>query len=214
MTTDPAQGPVPAPHRRGRWRTGSESRRRIFEAATARFTADGFQRTTIRAIAADANVDPAMISYFFGGKQQLYSAVLNPGTEAHEPVEHLLTDGVEKFGERLVRRFLEVSRSPESQDRLAALARSAAMDREPAGLLREFIENEFATALADNLGLSSAEARVRASLISVQLVGIMVARHHVRVEPFASAPPETVVAWLGPVVQRLLTDPLPSAGTA
>jgi AcrR family transcriptional regulator len=198
--------------RRGRWRTGSESRRRIVAAAAARFAADGYQRTTIRAIAADANVDPAMIRYFFGGKQQLHNEVLHPAPETREPVANLLSEGADKFGERLVRRFLEVS-GDDVQGRLATLARAAAMDSEPAGLLRAFIEDEFAVALAEQLGFDRDEARVRAALISVQLVGIAVARHHIRVEPFASASPDTVVAWLGPVVQRLVTDPLPENST-
>jgi AcrR family transcriptional regulator len=197
--------------RRGRWRTGSESRRRILAAAAARFAADGYQRATIRAIAADANVDPAMIRYFFGGKQQLYDEVLHPGPETREPVAALLSGGVDRFGERLVRRFLEIS-GDDVRGRLVTLTRAAAMDAEPAGLLRAFIEDEFAAALAEQFGFDHEEARTRAALISVQLVGIAVARHHIRVEPFASASPDTVVAWLAPVVQRLLTDPLEQVG--
>jgi AcrR family transcriptional regulator len=209
MTKSADTSPQGASGRRGRWRTGTESRSRILDAAATRFAADGFARTTIRAIAADAGVDSAMISYFFGGKQQLYNEVMNPSSKVREPVAELLSEGVENFGERLVRRFLQVSEADEPRNRLAALARSAAIDSEPAGLLRAFIEDEFAVEMAERLGMKPAEARLRASLIAVQLVGIAVVRHHVRVEPLASASAETVVAWLAPTVQRLLTETLP-----
>lgn len=210
MSNSTDKNPQGAPGRRGRWRTGAESRSRILDAAAARFAADGFARTTIRAIATDAGVDPAMISYFFGGKQQLYNEVLHPSGEMREPVADLLSDGVEHFGERLVRRFLQVSGADEPQNRLALLARSAAVDSRPAELLRQFIEDEFAVELADRLGMKRAEARLRAGLIAVQLVGIAVVRNQVCVEPLSSASDEAIVAWLAPMVQRLATEALPA----
>jgi AcrR family transcriptional regulator len=195
--------------RRGRWRSGAVNRQRILQAAAKRFAAEGFQRTTIKAIAADAGVDPAMIHYFFRSKQGLYDAVLNRHEPVHDPVAELLSEGLEHFGERLVRRFLEVNEANEPGDRVAALTRLAVVDHEPAALLRDFIENEFTPSLARHLDLP--DAQVRAGLIGVQLVGVAVTRHHLRLEPLASAPVETIVALVGPIIQRLLTEPLPEA---
>ncbi|TDC03187.1 TetR/AcrR family transcriptional regulator [Nonomuraea longispora] len=193
--------------RRGRWRSGSVNRQRILEVAAERFAADGFQRSTIKAIAADAGVDTAMIHYFFGSKQGLYDAILNRHETIRDPVAELLADGLEHFGERLVRRFLQVNENNEPGDRVAALVRMAVVDPEPAALLRDFIETEFTPSLARHLDLP--DARVRAGLISAQLVGVAVTRHQLRIEPLTSASPETIVALVAPIIQRLLTDPLP-----
>ncbi|MGP3958845.1 TetR/AcrR family transcriptional regulator [Nonomuraea sp. 3N208] len=192
--------------RRGRWRTGAANRQRIVEAAAARFGAEGFQRATIRAIAVDAGVDPAMIHYFFGSKQGLYEAVLNRYSPQRDPVGELLSEGVEHFGERLVRRFLEVTEGGDAADGVGALTRLAVTDREPAAKLREFIENEFAGSLAKHLDLP--DAHLRASLIGAQLAGLAVARHLLGVEPLASASTETLVTLMAPVIQRLITEPL------
>ncbi|WP_109523304.1 TetR/AcrR family transcriptional regulator [Nocardia aurea] len=140
-------------------------------------------------------------------KQGLYDAVLNRHEPVRDPVAELLSEGLEHFGERLVRRFLEVNASDEPGHRAAALMRLAVVDHEPAARLRDFIENEFAPSLARHLDLP--DARLRAGLISVQLVGVAVTRHHLRVEPLASASVETIVTLVGPIIQRLLTEPLP-----
>ncbi|WP_431924409.1 TetR family transcriptional regulator [Nonomuraea jabiensis] len=192
--------------RRGRWRTGAANRQRIMEAAAARFGAEGFQRATIKAIAIDAGVDPAMIYYFFGGKQGLYEAVLNSYSPQRDPVGELLSEGVERFGERLVRRFLEVTEGRDAADGVGALTRLAVIDPEPAAKLREFIEAEFAGSLAKHLDLP--DAHLRAGLIGAQLAGLAVARHLLRVEPLASMSTESLVTLMAPVIQRLVTEPL------
>jgi AcrR family transcriptional regulator len=64
--------------RRGRWRSGEQSRRRILAAAKAGFARQGFDRTTVRGIAAEARVDPAEVHYFFKTKEQLFQAAMEP----------------------------------------------------------------------------------------------------------------------------------------
>src|SRR3954453_6258225 len=99
---------MPEERRSGRWRTGQQSKQRIIDAARDRFTRDGYERATVRGIAADAGVDVAMVYYFFGNKEGLLSASVLTGPE--HPLHQLATlldEGSDDIGPRLVRRFLE-----------------------------------------------------------------------------------------------------------
>src|SRR3954447_9657828 len=96
------------PRRTGRWRTGQQSKQRIVDAARERFMRDGYERATVRGNAADAGVDVAMVYYFFGNKEGLFSASVLTGP-AH-PLHQLATrldEGSDDIGPRLGRRFLE-----------------------------------------------------------------------------------------------------------
>lgn len=80
---------MPAARRAGRWRTGQVNRQRIIDAARERFMRDGYERATVRAIAADAGVDVAMVYYFFGNKEGLFTASTLTGPE--HPLHQLAT---------------------------------------------------------------------------------------------------------------------------
>nr|WP_277350317.1 hypothetical protein [Nonomuraea sp. FMUSA5-5] len=118
----------------------------------------------------------------------------------------MLSEGVERFGERLVRRFLEVTEGGDAADGVGALTRLAVTDPEPAAKLRGFIEAEFAGALAQHFDLP--DAQLRAGLIGAQLAGLAVARHLLRVEPLASMSTQSLVTLMAPVIQRLVSEPL------
>jgi AcrR family transcriptional regulator len=198
------------PGRRGRWRSGLESKRKILDAARSRFTADGYERVTVRAIAADAGVDPSMIHYFFGSKDRLFAAVLNAPGSPREPIAGLIAEGLDGVGEQIVRRFLEVWDGTEDLEPLMALTRSATTRDESGSLLREFIEKEFTEQIAQRLG--GPQAELRAALVGTQLFGLAMARYAVRLRPVAQADHDVLVAWLGPIVQSLLTGAAPAAG--
>ena len=61
---------------RGRRPGSPDTRERIREAARVRFLADGYQAVSLRAIAAEAGVDVALVSYYFGSKQGLFAATM------------------------------------------------------------------------------------------------------------------------------------------
>lgn len=195
--------------RRGRWRSGMDSRQKILDAARARFAADGYERATVRSIAADAGVDPSMIHYFFGRKDELFAAVLNLPDSPRGPVAILFTGGLDDLGPRLVRRFLEVWDGTEHAEPLLILARSAHAEDQSAATLREFIEREFTAQIAQQL--DPPDALLRAGLISAQLLGLAIARYAIRLEPVASADHDTLVAWMGPILQDLLTGHTPTS---
>jgi len=78
-------------------------------------------------------------------------------------------------------------------------------NEEAAALLRDFVSREVLGRLARALDLD--EPQLRASLVASQLVGLAMLRYVIRLEPIASARADDIVAWLGPTLQRYLTDP-------
>ncbi|OBJ08398.1 TetR family transcriptional regulator [Mycobacterium sp. 1165196.3] len=195
---------MPEARRAGRWRTGQLNRQRIIDAARERFMRDGYERATVRAIAADAGVDVAMVYYFFGNKEGLFTASTLTGPE--HPLHQLATlldDGTERIGERLVRRFLEHWEEGAVFEPFLTLWRSAAIHPEARKVLHGSLAGPIAKRVAAEFGVADAELRVE--LVASHLAGLAFARYQLKIEPLASTPVEDLVAWLGPTVQRYLT---------
>jgi AcrR family transcriptional regulator len=194
-------------HRRpGRWRSGAESRQRVLEAARELFGQHGYAGTTVRAVATAAGVDPAMVFYFFGTKQGLFSAVVDMSERVPPAIESIFAGDLDTIGERIVATL--VANLDESGNvPLVALTRSAPTDAKSQALLREFIEREITDRLAALLG--TPDAAQRAGMVNVQILGLAVARYIVRLEPIASASVDELVATFGPLVQHCLTGPKP-----
>jgi AcrR family transcriptional regulator len=205
MTQLPGQTPTPA--RRGRWRSGEQSRQRVLSAARSRFASDGYDRTTVRAIATEARVDPSVIHYFFGTKQQLFAAAMRMPEAAVERISTLLDLGLDDFAPRLLTHFLRLWDAAEDFEPLVALVRSAPTHGESATMLQHLIHEQLGVRLARSL--SAEDAALRVGLFSTQLIGLAVSRYLVRTEPITSADPQTLVRWLGPVLQGYLTGPAP-----
>jgi AcrR family transcriptional regulator len=189
--------------RSGRRPGDSGTREAILLAARARFAEVGYDRATIRAIAVQAGVDPALVMHFFGSKQQLFLAAIELTINPAEAIPAMLEDGLDGLGERLARFYLQMWEQPESRDGLAGIMRSAFSHEDAAALLRAFLGREVLGRLA--LSLEGADAELRVGLAGSHLVGIAIARYVVKVEPLASADAEAVVAAVGPTIQRYLT---------
>jgi AcrR family transcriptional regulator len=190
--------------RAGRWRSGEESRQRVLQAARDLFAQHGYGSTSVRAIAAAAGVDPAMVFYFFGTKQGLFNAAVDMSDAVPPAIEAIFDGDLATIGERIVRTLVaNLDRSDRTP--LVTLTRSAPTDAQSEALLREFIDREITARLAALLG--TPDAALRAGLVNVQILGLAVARYIVRVEPIASASVDELAATLGPVVQYCLTGP-------
>jgi AcrR family transcriptional regulator len=203
----PAMTEHGSPGRPGRWRSGAESRQRILETARVLFREHGYSGTTVRAVAAQAGVDPAMVFYFFGTKQGLFGAALDMSPQVPPAIESVFTGGLDGIGGRIVRTLLE---NLDKSDRtpLVLLTRSAPTHDQSQALLREFIDREITGRLAALL--DTPDAAFRAGMVNVQILGLAVARYIVRLEPIASASADDLVARFGPIVQQCL---LPQATT-
>ncbi len=189
--------------RAGRWRTGQQSRQRIIDAARERFMRDGYERATVRAIAADAGVDVAMVYYFFDSKEGLFtaSALTGPEHPLHQ-LAALLDEGPEQVGPRLVRRFLEHWDAGAEFEPLLTLWRSAAIQPQARKVLHDSLAGPVANRVAAEFGVADAELRVE--LVASHLAGLAFARYQLKIEPIASTSVEDLVGWLGPTVQRYL----------
>ncbi|MDG4796602.1 TetR family transcriptional regulator [Micromonospora sp. WMMD1082] len=184
------------------------TREAILDAARAAFAERGFDASTIRAIAASAGVDPALVHHYFGSKDQLFLAAMRAPVDPRELLPAVLTGDRDGLGERLVRAFLTVWDSPAGTAGVALL-RSAVSNEWTARLLREFLTTQVLRRVLDHLDVDPAELPLRGALVASQLIGLGMMRHVIRLEPVASATPETLVAAIGPTVQRYLTGPLP-----
>jgi len=192
--------------RTGRRPGVSGTREAILDAARRAFAEHGYQHATIRGVADLAGVDPALVHHYFGTKQELFVAAVQLPVNPVEQLMAVLAEDPDQAGRRMVETFLSVWDHAATQNPLLALVRSAVGDEHAAAMLREFITEEVLGQIAHRLG--SADARLRATLVGSQIIGLAMARYIVKVEPLASATPAQVVAAVGPTLQRYLTGDL------
>lgn len=197
-----ARSPRAPVRRRGRRPGDSGSRDAILAAARAQFAAGGFRRTTVRGVAAQAEVDPALVMHFFGTKDDLFSAALALPDDLPRRLLSALAEGAGDPAERLVRTYLELWEAPETQGPLLAMYRSASSNEQAARMLREFLEARV-IGRAPALGSVDRETLV---LVASQLLGTAATRHVFRIDPVASMPLDEVVARLAPAVRSLLAS--------
>jgi AcrR family transcriptional regulator len=196
-----------APRRRAGRRGGdSGTRGAILEAARRQFAELGYDRTSLRQIALEAGVDPALVTHFHGSKQQLFVSVVELPFEPAEVLPRLLTGDRDRLGERLARFVLGVLETAEGRRRVTGLVRAAASEPEAARIVRELVTRELFAPITEHLG--APDAPLRASLLGAQVVGLVMARYVVAVEPLASSDPEALVRALAPILQYVLTAPL------
>jgi AcrR family transcriptional regulator len=190
--------------RTGRRPGAGGTRERILAAARSDFSKSGFDGTTIRAIAAQAKVDPALVLHYYESKDAIFREAVRFPVDPAEFIPALVAPGVDGLGDRLVRFFVDTWDSPAGGAMLGVI-RSVVANDDAATLMREFITREVLGRLAKALDVD--EPQLRASLAGAQLIGMAMLRYVVKVEPIASADADQIVAWLGPTIQRYFTDP-------
>ncbi|MEV1287602.1 TetR family transcriptional regulator [Micromonospora sp. NPDC049679] len=194
--------------RTGRRPGNPDTREAILAAAREAFAERGFDAASIRAIAAGAGVDPALVHHYFGTKDQLFLAAMNSPIDPQQLIPQVWAGDRDQLGERLVRVFLGIWDSPAGAAAVALL-RSAVSNEWTARLMREFVLTQVLRQVVKAAGIEPEEARIRVPLVGSQLVGLAMVRYIIKIEPFASTPTEALVAAVGPTVQRYLTDELP-----
>ncbi|WP_022916796.1 TetR family transcriptional regulator [Ruania albidiflava] len=196
--------------RSGRRPGSSGAREQILAAAREQFAAGGYEGTSIRAIAAVAEVDPALVHHYFGTKEKLFTAVVAPPADPGELIPQVMAGPVEEVGERVVRMFLTVLESPTTGPGFRALLRGALANELSARLLREFFTRQVVRRLTAALAgvVPAEEIPARASLVASQIFGMVLMRYLIGLEPIASMDHDQVVSALAPTVQRYLTGEL------
>jgi AcrR family transcriptional regulator len=175
----------------------TQTREDILAAARNQFGQRGYDAATIRGIAAEAGVNPALVHHFFGTKEQVFVAALNVPINPATLADAITQGPRDQIGERIVRLFLELWSSPETRQTFLALIRSVAGNEQIASLMRQFLERTVVGPVSAALDLP----RLRITGAASQAVGLAMARYVIRVEPLASATDDEVVALVAPVLQ-------------
>ncbi|ONM46230.1 TetR family transcriptional regulator [Nocardia donostiensis] len=178
------------------------TRELLVETARHRFAATGYDKTTVRRIAADAGVDPALIRHYFGSKAGLFRATMGWPFEPAELAARVVQGDRSGVGERLTQTFFEAWDRTDSRAPLLAILRGAATDEETAELVREFIQEQVYAQIATEL--PEPDAQLRVDLAMAQLLGIAYLRYILRVEPIASADLGELTSRIAPIVNAHL----------
>jgi len=191
--------------RTGRRPGPSTTRATLLEAARRRFAEGGYDGTSLRAIAADAGVDPAVAVHFFGSKEALFRAAVGWPFDPAVVAERLAGVGADELGPAMTRLFLDFWDDPATGASLSAMLRSAMTHEASAALLRAFVGQQLFGRLGHLVGGPGAALRIE--MAAGQMIGVAVLRYILRVEPIASASTEELVDWLGPALSRYLRAP-------
>jgi len=192
---------------RGRRPGAPDTRAAILAAARHGFAASGFARTSVRAIAAEAGVDPALVHHYFGTKDELFLAALELPVDPRQVLLPAVADGgIDGAAERMLRAFLSVWDDPEIRVRLVAVFRGV-VEAEGERLLRDGFLPVVLEPVGVALGIDRPELRM--PLVASQVVGLILLRYIIAVEPIASLSGDEVVAIYAPTLQRYLTAELP-----
>jgi AcrR family transcriptional regulator len=195
--------------RTGRRPGASGTREAILESACRLFRERGYDATTIRAIAADAGVDPALVMHFFGSKARMFVSAVEWPIDPECEVPRVLARGPDHVGEELARLFVTKWDDERERSPVLVMLRSAMSEPSAGALLREFMVSEFFVPIVTAIGRDHGERR--GAFVASQVLGVGFVRHVLGVEPLASDDPEHVIATIAPTLQRYLTEPLSCA---
>lgn len=196
--------------RTGRRAGESGTKAAILEAARSSFADQGYDRSTIRNIAASAGVDPALVHHFYGTKEKLFVAAMHFPMVPSEVLKEVFESSEEGLGELIVRTLLRILEEPEARAPVIGLLRSAMTNEGAARMLREFVTDAILIHVARRA--EPADAPLRASLVASQIVGLGLTRFVLRIEPIASASADDLAVAIGPTIQRYLTGDLRANG--
>ena len=196
--------------RPGRPSGTSDTRDRILTNAREMFARNGIGKTSIRSIAAAAGVDSALVHHYFGTKEQLFAAAV------HIPIDPMLVIGpmreapIDELGLTLPSLLLPLWDSEMGSAFLATLRSMLAGDG--VGLIRSFLQDVIAVEIGSRVDEPPGSGRIRVQFVASQLVGVVMARYILELEPFASLPVEQIAETIAPNLQHYLTGELPGLG--
>jgi AcrR family transcriptional regulator len=198
--------PAKTTKRRGRRQGEPVSRGVVLAAAKQRFATEGYEKTTLRAIARDAHVDPSMVLYLFGSKEELFRESLRLILHPDVLVAALTgeADDDPDIGTRMVRTYLRIWETPDTAASMRAMLQSATSNTDANDAFRGFMQNYVLTAVSGVLG-GGEQARLRAMLAASSLVGTAMLRYIIQVPPLAALSADEVVRLVAPTVTRYLT---------
>ena len=193
--------------RPGRPAGNSDTRDRILASARELFARNGIGNTSIRAVAAAAGVDSALVHHYFGTKERLFGAAVRIPIDPMEVIGPLREVPVEELGYQIPSKLLPLWDSELGAGLMATL-RSVIAGSE-VNLFRSFIQDVIAVEVGGRVDDPPGSGVIRVQFVASQLIGVVMARYILELEPFKSLPPEQVARTIAPNLQRYLTGDLP-----
>ncbi len=193
--------------RPGRPPGNSNTRERILKKARDLFARNGISNTSIRAVAAAAGVDSALVHHYFGTKEKLFAAAVQVPIDPMDVIGPLQDVPVEELGHAILSMLLPLWDSEIGAGFIATL-RSIVAGSE-VNLFRTFIQDVIAVEVGSRVDSPPGSGIVRIQLVASQLVGVIMTRYILELEPFASLPAQQIADTIAPNLQRYLTGDLP-----
>ncbi|WP_109420974.1 TetR/AcrR family transcriptional regulator [Mycobacteroides franklinii] len=194
--------------RPGRRPGTSNTRDDILASARKLFSVNGIDKTSMRSIAADAGVDPALIHHYFGTKLDLFREVVQLPVDPSVVLQPLREVPVDELGVAIPRLIVALWDSDLGANVLAVF-RSALAGADD-GLVRVFFREVLVNIIAERVDNPVGSGVLRAEFAITQMAGILVGRYILAIEPLASLTSEQIALTVGPNIQRYLTGELPS----
>lgn len=180
-------------------RRGAVTKATILNAARQRFASDGYELATIRAIAADAGIDPALVIRYYGNKESLFAAA----AEFDLQLPDLTKLGPDDASKALVEHFLS---RWEQDDTLKALLRVAVTNEGAVTRMQTIFASQLGPTIAELSGRPVKEAATRAGLLATQMLGIALCRYIIKLPPVMELKRTEIVNWLAPTVRRYVFE--------
>jgi AcrR family transcriptional regulator len=171
------------------------------------FARNGIDKTSIRAIAADAGVDPALVHHYFGTKTQLFAAAIHIPIDPMQVIGPMRETPVEELGHALPSILLSLWDSELGSGFIAMLRSILAGDQ--VSLIRSFLQEVIAVEVGSRVDNPPGSGRIRVQFVASQLLGVVMARYILELDPFKSLPIEQIAETIAPNLQRYLTGDLP-----
>jgi AcrR family transcriptional regulator len=184
--------------RPGRRPGPTETREAILAAARELFAEKGYDGASIRAIAREADVDPALVHHFYGSKAGVFVEAMRLPFNPAELLPRILEAPDDRLGEALARIFFDVWSDQDRRAPIVALVRSAVTNEQAAVMMREFMSATVLRRVAEVRGIPL--LRIQAAV--GQMIGVVLLRYVIKVEPVASATEDELVELLTPTLQR------------
>ncbi|HEX2316101.1 MAG TPA: TetR family transcriptional regulator [Thermomonospora sp.] len=196
MAATPRQG------RPGRRPGPTETRATILAAARRLFAEKGYDGASLRGIAREAGVDPALVHHFFGTKQGVFVAAMEFPLNPEAILARVAgLSSREELGRALAEVFLDVWDDPASRAPLLAMLRSAMVNERVATMMRQFVQATLLRPATETFHIPP----VRMEAAVGQMIGVAMLRYVLGVEPIASATREELVELLAPALQQHLS---------
>jgi AcrR family transcriptional regulator len=180
-------------------RRGAVTKATILNVARQRFASDGYELATIRAIAADAGIDPALVIRYYGNKESLFAAAAEFDLQLPDLTKLEPDDASKALVEHFLSRW-------EQDDTLKALLRAAVTNESAVTKMQTIFASQLGPTIAELSGLPVKEAATRAGLLATQMLGIALCRYIIKLPPVMELKRTEIVNWFAPTVRRYVFE--------